>query len=314
MKNNVMSTISRFVSKSKFKLRKHSPKLLLGAGYLAVTGGVVKACYDTYKKATPILDEYKADIIAIDECVEDNETCPDFTDEHGKIEKRNTTLKMVKDVGVIYAPSALLIALGYTAFGKQYSILKKENIKLAGTCVALAEGWKAYRVRVANKYGADAERDILLDVHTEKIEVEEVDENGKVKKVKKEVKVANVSKDDVYTLVFSKYLPDGTINPYWRDNIDYNIDFLRSQERYFNDLLVAKGFVVTNEIRKAIGLDENLSHGMVVGWVYDTKCPNGDNGIDFGINWDMYLTTPNEEPVEAIILTLNADGNIYKSM
>lgn len=312
--NKVMNTLTRLATKTKFAIRKNSPKILLGIGYGTVTAGCIKACYDTYKKATPLIVEHKDDIQAIRDCVEDNETCPDYTEEDAKKDILEWRLRFLGKMGVIYIPSTLLIGLGYTAFAKQYTILTKRNIQLAGTCVALAEGFKGYRMRVANKYGKDAERDIYLDVHTEEIEVEETDEKGKTKTVKKKVKVANVSKDDVYTLVFSKFLPDGTINPYWRDNIDYNIDFLRSQEMYFNDLLVAKGFVVTNEIRKAIGLDENTSHGMVVGWIYDPKHPNGDNSIDFGVNWDMYLTTPNEEPVEAIILTLNADGNIYNTI
>ena len=91
--------------------------------------------------------------------------------------------------------------------------------------------------------------------------------------------------------------------------------FLRAQQQYANDLLVARGHLFLNEVYDMLGI-ERTKAGQVVGWIYDPKNPNGDNYIDFGI-YDVNKAKNRDfvngyEPV--ILLDFNVDGNIWDKM
>ena len=55
--------------------------------------------------------------------------------------------------------------------------------------------------------------------------------------------------------------------------------FLRAQQNYWNQMLVARGHVFLNEVYDALGI-ERTQAGSIVGWVISE---NGDNFIDFRI-------------------------------
>ena len=82
--------------------------------------------------------------------------------------------------------------------------------------------------------------------------------------------------------------------------------FIRAQQNYLNDLLIARGHVFLNEAYTALGF-EHSSAGAVVGWVIDH---DGDNFIDFGL-----FKPGNERFVNGternIILDFNVDGVIF---
>lgn len=95
----------------------------------------------------------------------------------------------------------------------------------------------------------------------------------------------------------------------WSRNPQENILFLRAMERCASDILCKNGYLFLNDVYEMVGLPKTKA-GQVVGWVYDTNNPIGDNRVDFGI-FDT-----NKEPVDiynmknGIMLDFNVDGNI----
>lgn len=109
-------------------------------------------------------------------------------------------------------------------------------------------------------------------------------------------------KFDDYTTVFG----DGCKG--WTKNPVYNKMFLLEQQRYFNDILRAKGHLFLNEVYDGLGMPRTYM-GQVVGWFYDEKEPIGDNFIDFGLRNEYNQDFMDGKSRDAI-LSFNVDGNI----
>lgn len=110
-----------------------------------------------------------------------------------------------------------------------------------------------------------------------------------------------VDKDNPYVTCYARWF-DETL-PMWTDDPEYNLMYLRNQEKYFNDILKARGCVFLNDVYKSLGFSI-IKAGQIVGWVYDPS-----RRIDFGLtekrNSDFLNgLTPN------VLLDFNVDGNI----
>ena len=100
------------------------------------------------------------------------------------------------------------------------------------------------------------------------------------------------------------------MNPYFDLDPMWNFTFLRMKERYFNDSLRSKGYVLLNEVYEALGF-EKVDEFENIGWIYREKYrekdPIGDNFIDFGLNNNPYITCDSDK---IILLEFNVDGVI----
>ena len=87
--------------------------------------------------------------------------------------------------------------------------------------------------------------------------------------------------------------------------------FLKAEQNYANDRLRARGYLFLNEVYERLGIKQTKA-GQIVGWVYDTKEPIGDNYVDFGIyNTNIEKTRDFVNGYEnVILLDFNVDGNI----
>ena len=104
--------------------------------------------------------------------------------------------------------------------------------------------------------------------------------------------------------IFDCMNPDFDLDPMW------NFTFLRMKERYFNDSLRSKGYVLLNEVYEALGF-EKVDEFENIGWIYREKYrekdPIGDNFIDFGLHNNPYITCDSDK---IILLEFNVDGVI----
>ena len=289
----------------------HSPTILTVAGTIGVVAGVVLACKATLK-LEEILEETKSTLETIDDTLV---THPDkYSEEDAKKDK---TVMYVRTAGKLisnYALPALLITASVgSLIGANHILTKRvkyhreREASLIAAYATLSEGVKKYRSRVAEVVGEEKERDLFEGNKEEIITVEEVDENGKKKKVKKTVKVNNG--DAIYSKLF-----DELNSRYWSKSEGFNRDFLIIAQNYFNDILKAKGHVLLNDVYDHLGFDKTLS-GYTVGWMYDPSDPSIDNYISFGVNL-------NDENSRAFLsghepnvwLTFNVDGDIVSKM
>lgn len=263
MKNTLLNKIGGSLQRVGLKAQKHSPELFLIGGIGLGIAAAVTACVASMK-VSDVLDESKEKVDAIHERAEVHDTPKNEVNAQLTGAYLQTGMAFVK----LYGPSVMLGTLSVTCILVSNNILRKRNVALGAAYAAVDKGFKEYRSRVVSRFGEEVDKELRYNMTTKKEETVEIDpETGKEKKVKKEVKVIDPKAISDYADVFYKYQEDengnSLPNPYWEANNDYNLMFLRAQEKYANDLLRSKKRVFLNDVRKAIGLPETKAGQMV---------------------------------------------------
>ena len=310
-----MSNMKLKLNKIGLKVKKHSPEILIGVGVVGTVTSAVLACKATLK-LSDILDETKDTIDKINTVKE--KYSDKYSEEDAKKDLGITYIQTGVKIAKLYGPS---IALGTASLGciiASHNILKKRNIAIAAAYAGLDQSFKSYRKTVAERFGAEVDKQIRYGIKAEEVEEKTIDENGEEVTIKKTLNVVNPSEISGYARFFEKYTKDNNgndiINPNWEENNEYNIMFLKSQERYANDILRARGHLYLNEVYDMLGLPRSQA-GQIVGWVYDEENPVGDNYVDFGLYSDNLNYSDFVNGYEpAILLDFNVDGNIFELM
>lgn len=305
MKNTkIMKSINSIAGRAGLKLKAHSPEILIVTGVVGAVASAVMACRAT-TKLSGILEKSKENVDEIHGYMERPDKDKGYTEKDYKkdllIVYKDTAVDLVK----LYGPSVTLGALSITSILASHNIIRKRNAAVSAALAGLDRSFKEYRGRVAERFGADVERELRHNIKSKEIEETVVDGNGKEKTVKKTVGVSGLDQYSDYACFFD------AASKAWEKDPEYNLMFLKSQQQYANDLLRARGHLFLNEVYDMIGVPPKKA-GQIVGWVYDEKNPVGDNYVDFGI-YDVYKENSRDfvngyEPV--IILDFNVDGNI----
>lgn len=295
MQTNIGDSIKSIFYKAVFQLRKHSPEILTGVGIGGVLTGTVLACVAT-TKLEKTLEPHKKEL---DDIHERKENCSeqeyrrDLARAYGK-----TVWSMVK----LYGPAAAVEVTSIGCLIGSHKILRNRNAALASAYTTLSSAFDAYKKRVADKLGDDAEKEIRYGVREEEIEEETTDSKGKKKIVKKTVKTMGEEEFSPY----SRFYDAGSYG--WSRDASANKLFLRNTQCYFNNRLKIRGYVFLNEIYEYLNYPP-IQEGQYLGWYYDE---NVENKIDFGI-YDIH----NDEKRDfvncrenVILLDFNIDGDI----
>ena len=292
----------------KGQVQKHSPEILMGVGVVGVVTSTVMACKATMK-LNDILEESKETRDKIKE-VENN---PKYEDKYSPEDaKKDLAINYVQTgmkVAKLYAPAVLLGGASLGCLLASNDILRKRNAALSAAYMTVDKSFKEYRNRVTERFGEEVEKEIRYGIKAEQLETTVVDEDGNETTVTDTVKTMDPNLYSDYARFFD------AASPYWQNDPEYNLMFLKAQQQYANDLLRAKGRLFLNDVYDMLGIEKTKA-GQVVGWVYDHENPNGDNFVDFGI-YDM-----SKERVRAfvngyetnILLDFNVDGNIWNLM
>lgn len=307
-KITIPKNLSRTVNKIGFKFKKHSPEILVVAGVIGTVASAVMACRAT-TKVSGIIDNAKEEIEKVHTVMEDESYADKYSEEDSKkdltIIYAQTGLKIAK----LYAPSVILGILSLGGIVASNNILRKRNVALAAAYATIDNSFKDYRKRVVERFGEEVDKQLKYNIKAKQVEETVVDENGKEKKVKTTVDVVNPDEISDYAKFFDE------ASPYWEKDPEFNLTFLKIQEKYANDLLKAQGYLFLNDVYKSLGLEPTKA-GQVVGWIYDPDNPDVDNYVDFGI-YDV----SNERKrafvngyERNILLDFNVDGNIWESM
>ena len=318
-KSEIMNNITRTLNKAAFKFKKHSPEILVVAGVVGVIGSTVMACKAT-TKVNDILDDTKDQLDKIHEAgerLENGETLmlkdgEEYTVEQNKkdltIVYAQTALKFAK----LYAPSVIIGGLSITAILTGHNITRKRNIALAAAYTAVDKSFKEYRGRVVERFGEALDKELKYGIKSKEVDEVVTNEDGTESVVKKTVDVVDAT-NPMNVSEYARFFDDGCAG--WTKDPEYNLMFLRDQQRYANDLLKSKGHLFLNEVYDLLGIPRTKA-GQIVGWIYDEKHPNGDNFVDFGI-YDTNKTA-NRDFVNGsertILLDFNVDGNIWDQM
>lgn len=308
-KAEIMNTLTRKFYRVGFKFKKHSPEILVGAGVVGVVASAVMACKAT-TKLDDVLAETKDTVDKIHDVTEHPEKIPEGKEYTVEDSKKDLTIvytqagvKLVK----LYGPAVVLGTVSIAAIIDGHHILRKRNIALAAAYTAVDKGFKEYRGRVLERFGEEVDRELRYNIKAKEIEKTVTDANGKETVVKETVDVA----DPNLTSDYARFFDDGCTG--WTKDPEFNLMFLKDQQRYANDLFKSKGHLFLNEVYDMLGIPRTQA-GQVVGWIYDEKNPIGDNFIDFGIYdiADERKRSFVNGYERTILLDFNVDGNILE--
>ena len=311
MKKQLMSKMTRSFSKAGFMLKKHSPEILVVGGIVGGVTSAVMACKAT-TKLSGILEESKEQIDTIHDFVEDHGFTEEYTEQDSKKDLALVYAQTGIKVAKLYGPAVMVGALSIASILGSTKILKKRNVSLAAAYKTLDSTFKDYRNRVVERFGERIDKELRYNIKAKEIEMKAVDENGNEKVVKETVDVTDEYDLSQYS-DYAKFFDCG--NPNWEKDSEYNLMFLKQQQRYANDLLQSKGYLFLNDVYDMLGIPRTKA-GQVVGWLYDEENPIGDNYVDFGI-YDIHKPAARDFVngyERTILLDFNVDGNIWDKM
>lgn len=304
----IVNKASALVGRTGLKLKKYSPEILVVTGIAGIVTSAVMACKATLK-VHDVMDQTQHDLDMIHEATEKGSTAmgQDYTMEDSR---KDTTIVYVQTglkLAKLYGPSLIIGALSITSILASNNILRKRNIALGAAYAALDRGFKDYRSRVIDRFGEEVDRQLKYNIQQKKVEEVVTDpETGKEKKVKKTIDVVNGSE---LPSPYARFYDDGCKG--WEKDPEMNLMFLRAEQNFANDRLRARGYLTLNEVYERLGIPTTKA-GQVVGWVFDSKNPVGDNYVDFGIyDINRQKTRDFVNGYErTILLDFNVDGNI----
>lgn len=311
-KTEIVNKLNRTFGRASLQLKKHSPEILVAAGVVGVVGSAVMACKATLK-VNDILDETKDQLETIHEAEEklqNGETLKltdggEYTLEQVKKDTTIVYVQTAAKMAKLYGPAIIIGGLSITAILAGHNITRKRNIALAAAYTAIDKSFKEYRGRVVERFGEALDKELRYNIKTKEVEEVVKNEDGTETIVKKTVDVVDPNSISDY----ARFFDDGCNG--WTKDPEYNLMFLKDQQRYANDLLQARGHLFLNEVYDLLGIPR-CKAGQVVGWVYDEKHPIGDNFVDFGI-YDPHNGAGRDFVngyERTILLDFNVDGNI----
>ena len=310
MKTELAAKLSRSFHKVGFKIKKHSPEILVVTGVVGIVTSTIMACKAT-TKVNDIVDESKETIDKIHESVgkglhtsDGEEYTQEVANKDLAIVYTQTAWKFIK----LYGPSVALGAASIACMIGSNRILKKRNIALAAAFTAVDTSFKEYRGRLIDRFGKDLDRELRFGIKAKEVEERVVDENGKESTVTKTVNVVDPNTaHSLYSVVFCEG------NTGWTKNAELNKVFLIQQQNWANDKLRLRGYLTLNEVYEMVGAP-TTAYGQIAGWVYTEDSSIGDNFVDFGI-----FDVTNENACDfvngrerSIILDFNCIGNILE--
>ena len=304
----IVNNLNRTLNRVGFKVKKHSPEILVTVGVIGTVVSAVTACKATLK-VNDILDEAKKNIDTIHECRENPEFADRYTEEDSKKDLALTYVQTGLKLAKLYAPAVILGTASIGCILSSNNILRKRNIALAAAYMAEHTSFKEYRARLAERFGKEIEQELKYNIKAKEIDEIVVDEEGKEIVNKKTVHVADIDEPSD----FARFWDDGCKG--WDDDSEYNLMFLKRQQAHANDILKSRGYLYLNEVYEMLGIPKTKA-GHVVGWIYDEKNPVGDNYVDFGF-YDVHRVKVRDFVngyEKAILLDFNVDGNIWELM
>lgn len=285
--------ISKTFSTMKFMTKKHAPEIMVFFGVGGMMTGGVLACRAS-RKLDDILDTH-------------HERVDEVRNADDKKELARAYLKTGVDMMKLYGPSIIVTGLSAGSILAGNNMLRKRSMALAAAYVAVDQSFKDYRGRVVEQFGEETDNMLRLGLRKEKIEETVEDENGKKKKVKREITVVDDGAPSDYARFFVKGKAKAA-----EYSDSYNSFFLRSQQELANHMLRAKGYLFLNEVYEMLGIDPSVA-GQSVGWIYDKHDEDhGDNYVNFRIQ-EVYRKDDTDDKYKLVLMIdPNVDGPVLE--
>lgn len=318
MKMNT-KTATKMLRKVTYEVQKRGPKLKLMFGIAGVCASTYFFCKGAVK-AEDVKKNFKEKHEAINNkygplpkkatTEEEKQLKHEY---HGEMSLlyREATLGFLKCYGL----PAMLEAASIVLIGSSHHDMSKRNAALAAAFSTSESAYQKLRESIREKYGVDAEQELVNGVTQKEITTETVDEKGKKKKVKE--KVSEITgKPGSYNILIEKY-PDSDewdTNP-WDPSqtcsyLAYSGWMVGIALRYQNGEMIS-----LNEIYRIFG-HKKVEDGYMVGFnPYKDGAPlTLEDGIHYAIHeLDKVYTDEqgNQERTKAYLIELNVDPEAF---
>jgi len=293
---NLPVKVTRTAGRAGLLLKKHAPDILFGLGITGVIGaGVMLAQAARKHDATKagVQNLLSDHVGAANDLLEENE----ITDVQYKQYIGRAYIYAAGDWVKLYGPAIGLYAVSIVGLIIGHRQTKQRMASAVAAYTLMERSYSQYRQRVIEKLGEEQD-DEFRHGTGEKHSITVTDADGKKKKVN--YKVHRDASD--YVALFDEY------SMQWRNEAQMNMYFLKSQQAYLNNLLIARGHVFLNEVWDCLGIPRTKA-GAIVGWVKNEQ-NGGDSVIDLGI-----YSTKNAGFINgyenACWIDPNVDGVIY---
>lgn len=297
--------VYREVAKATYKgvltLEKAAPELCLVAGIGCIIGGsvmLVKAAM----KLEEVSEDIECDIKGIKHDIEhmrEHAGDPNYC----QIDPIPTEMDLVKEYGKaalryfnLFAPAVGLQMVGIGLVISGQEIYKSRYLGAVAAYNAASE----YAKRLEEKLQE------MMDNPEETVKKKKEYEKRQKEEGKDEVPFSETLHEiipDQYSRFF-----DSTSDK-WNPDPGMSYLYIRSQEMYFNDRLLIRGYVTLNEVYEAMGFDPT-PYGQFVGWI---RKPDRVNRVDMGVfNSQSEASRRFVNGLEnVVLLNFNVDGIIY---
>jgi len=294
------------INKLKLKGRKHSPEILLILGLAGAITGTILACVATTKlpeitaKKEEELEAMHHNLDSVKES--DNANLPE-------IKKQTTAIYLKTGVryAALYGPSFIVTGLSLSCLVVSNVILRRRLIGVSAAYAAISKSFKEYRVRVAERYGNDIEKEIRYNIQPKELTTTTIDAKGKEKQKIEKIKVIDPNSYSDFARIYDA----GNIG--WTKDPQTNLMFLKCQQSAATKRLERQGYLFLNDVYEMLGFAKT-KEGQVAGWIYDKENPIGDNFVDFGI-YDVTRERARDFVngyERSIVLDFNIDGGILE--
>ena len=299
--------IKQFGFKALHLAKTHAPEIMIVGSIVAGAAALYFTARGTMK-LEEILDEHNEKIDDIKSELGDVESSEN--PEEVTVYKKELTKQYVTTAGKIalaYLPAAAFagssVALSISAHG----IMRKRLATSIAALESVTASFEAYRQRVKDKYGEEAERDILTGKHQEKIAVEKTDKKGNTKLVDQVVdEYGNIVSP--YARYFDKYNENFLNVSHGNEGCGriYNQEYLEGVQTMMNCKLRVQGYLFLNDVYRSLGFEDS-PEGQLVGWLDQPK-DGGDGEVSFNIK--HIVPDINNENEDKWLLDFNVDGII----
>lgn len=291
----IPNTWTRAVGRSVLTAKTHSPTLLFVGGVAAMGATVFLACRATLRVETVLEEtnlnlEEARQLRADGKYVDENDYAKDIAYSYVDAAARLTKL---------YGPAILTGVASVAMLTQSHRILTNRNAALTAAYTTLDAAFTQYRRRVVSELGEEKDLEFRHGKNSRTI-VEETDKGPK----KTQMDTFNPNELSGYAVIFERGCK------MWQPSIAVNRSFLECVEDFSNKKLDQQGWVLLNDVYKALGFPETTA-GAIVGWTRD----GGDKRISFGLHPGRERAHAFLQGVDnSVILDFNVEGPIYRKI
>jgi hypothetical protein len=292
-----MSYLTRAYGAARLALKAHAPTLMVAGGIVSMGAGTVIACKQTLK-VEEVMAKHTPDLEKIAQATDLN------LESYGtEVQRRDRIAVYTRaglDLGKVYAIPVVLWSGGAALVFGGHHMMMKRNATLALAYTGLKKAFDAYRERVVENFGSDADQAMRGGSLTKEIVDPETGEKEWIN-----TRDWDESANDPYNRIFDQFSTTA-----WEPDLDVNRMFVSQQQKFAQQLLNRQGYLYLSDVYKALGFPET-DISRVVGWKTRTN-PDGSKDIPF-IDFGLDKPHPDDwkfSKEKAIYLDFNCQGLI----